>query len=387
MCSPSPPPAPDYRGAAEEQGQANIEAARLAGRMNNPNVVNPYGSQTVTWEGDTPTLTQTLSPQEQAIYNINAGNREGMGNLAGQGIESLMGLIGSDVDFSGAPRAPESYRPGANLFVPNAPAAFDPASLGSMPQAYGGAQNLPEMPQVSEAIRSRVIEAMMSRANEDFGKQEEQNNADLVARGMMPGTKGYEAEMDRLNRARNDYRMQAEIGGGDAAAQAFGMDMSRRQQGYEEQTTDADMIYRQLMGIRQQGAGEQAQRFGQQLSGQAQNFSQQGQARELGSREQQQYYQQQQEARRQAITEMLAQRQIPLNEITALMSGSQVSNPFQVPNYAQNSQVAPAPIFGATTAQGQWDQNAYNQQTGSFNNMLSGLFGLGGAGIRRGLLG
>ena len=46
--SPSPPPAPDYRGAAIEQGQANKAAAIAQSRLNNPNVISPYGTQTYT---------------------------------------------------------------------------------------------------------------------------------------------------------------------------------------------------------------------------------------------------------------------------------------------------------------------------------------------------
>ena len=48
MCAPSPPKPPDYRAAAEEQGVQNLEAARATGRMNNPNVVSPWGTQTTT---------------------------------------------------------------------------------------------------------------------------------------------------------------------------------------------------------------------------------------------------------------------------------------------------------------------------------------------------
>ena len=47
--SPSPPPAPDYTGAAQAQGAANVEAARLSARMANPNIIGPYGSQTISY--------------------------------------------------------------------------------------------------------------------------------------------------------------------------------------------------------------------------------------------------------------------------------------------------------------------------------------------------
>jgi hypothetical protein len=310
--------------------------------------VNPYGTQTVTWDGDTPTLTQTLSPTEQAIYDANARNRVGMGNLAGQGLESLMGLIGTGVDFSSAPGMGPAYA------MTGTPEAFDPSTLGDYAASVSA---LPGAPQASEAIRRRVIDAMMSRADEDFARRQAQMDSDLVARGLRPGTEAYERERDSLNRARNDYRMQAELAGGQEADRAFGQDLSRRGQAFQE-----------LITGRGQRAGEQAQRF-----------QQSGQAHELWARQQAQRFGQQDNLRRQAITEALARRQIPLNEITALMSGSQVSNPFSVPGYAQNTQVAPPPLFAATQAQGAWDQNAYNQRVGSFNNMMSGLFGLGSA--------
>jgi len=47
------PPAPDYAAQAEKQGEANIEASRVSSRLSNPNVITPYGTQTITY-GDTP---------------------------------------------------------------------------------------------------------------------------------------------------------------------------------------------------------------------------------------------------------------------------------------------------------------------------------------------
>ncbi len=47
--SPAPPPAPDYAGAAQQQGQANLDAARLTARISNPNIQTPLGGQRVTF--------------------------------------------------------------------------------------------------------------------------------------------------------------------------------------------------------------------------------------------------------------------------------------------------------------------------------------------------
>ena len=64
--SPSPPPAPDYAGAARAQGAANEATARLQGRISNPNISGPLGGQTVTWE--TPKFDQSGYDSAMAAY-------------------------------------------------------------------------------------------------------------------------------------------------------------------------------------------------------------------------------------------------------------------------------------------------------------------------------
>ncbi len=52
LSPPKPPPAPDYAGAATAQGAANVETARLEGRMNRPDVVSPYELTRITDLGE-----------------------------------------------------------------------------------------------------------------------------------------------------------------------------------------------------------------------------------------------------------------------------------------------------------------------------------------------
>lgn len=276
MCSPSPPPAPDYAAAATAQGAANKDAAIASSRLNNPNVVNPYGTQTWT-EGaapeDRPTLTQAFSPEQQALYDQSVQTKQLLGQTGTQGAQALTGIVGQKLDLSGAPAAPGD----------------------------------------SQATRDAVINAMMSRVNEDYGKQTDQANSDLVAAGIRPGSKAYDDRMALIDRGRNDARQQAIIAGGSEAQRDFTMDT---------------------------------------------------------------------QSRKDAIAELLAQRQTPLNEVTALMSGSQVSNPFAVPGAAQNTNIAPAPIFGAAQAQYGANADAYNAQQQGNSGLMSGLFSLGAAGIK-----
>ena len=84
-------------------------------------------------------------------------------------------------------------------------------------------------------------------------------------------------------------------------------------------------------------------------------------------------------ARDKAINEQVMQRQIPLNELAAMLSGSQVQGP-QFVNSPQQS-VAPPDIMGATYGSYNADMNNYNQAGGQNNAMTGGLFSLGSAAM------
>lgn len=75
--------------------------------------------------------------------------------------------------------------------------------------------------------------------------------------------------------------------------------------------------------------------------------------------------------RNQAFSEALATRNQPINELTALLSGSQVSNPAAMSGATPQTGVAGVDYSGLVT-------NDYNQRMQSHNAMLGGLFGLAG---------
>lgn len=81
--------------------------------------------------------------------------------------------------------------------------------------------------------------------------------------------------------------------------------------------------------------------------------------------------------RGQAFSESLATRNQPINEITALMSGSQVSNP------AQMSGATPQAQVGGVDYAGMVNQN-YQNQMSAYGAKMGGLFGLAGAGLQAG---
>lgn len=81
----------------------------------------------------------------------------------------------------------------------------------------------------------------------------------------------------------------------------------------------------------------------------------------------------------QAYNQALQTRNQPINEITALLSGSQVSNP----NYASTPTpgVAPTDVIGAQQQSLNQQNVGYQGQLAQNNALTSGLFGLGSAAL------
>lgn len=85
----------------------------------------------------------------------------------------------------------------------------------------------------------------------------------------------------------------------------------------------------------------------------------------------------------QAMSESLAQRNQPINEITALLNGTQVSTP----TFGSTPQTSVAGTDVAGITQNAYlDQNQQNQQSVAANNaMMGGLFSLGGTAATAGI--
>ena len=80
--------------------------------------------------------------------------------------------------------------------------------------------------------------------------------------------------------------------------------------------------------------------------------------------------------RQQAISEILSQRGVPINEINAIRSGS----PLQFGGI-QGTNVQPANIEGAANQQYQGQLDQYNARVGQQNSLLNTAAGLGGAAM------
>lgn len=266
MGKPSAPAAPDYVGAAQAQGTANLAAGQQTASLSNPNINNPYGSQSVTYtptgpNGDMqPNISQSLNPQAQQTLDAQQRVQTGLANLGEQGLGTAQKVLGTPFDASGVPKAP--INPGQT-----------------------------------------AQDAILARLN----PQIQQNNAaltqQLANQGISQGSEAWGNAMRQNSQANNDLYSQA-------ALQGIGLDTQAHQSGLQE-----------ALGLYNQ----------------------------------------------------------PLNQITALMSGSQIQTP-QFQQYS-GANIGAAPIANATAQQGQFAQNLYGQQMAGYNSLLQGIGNIGAAAI------
>ena len=289
--SPSPPPVPDYTGAAQAQGAANVETARLQGRMSNPNIISPLGSQTVTYADDQPTITQKLTPTAEETLASQQRVQKLLAGLGETGTQQAQNVISTAFKPTGT--AGEALQ-----------TRLDTSALAKAP--------------VNAGMTGQ--EAIMRRLQPQLEGRQAMLENQLANQGITPGSQAYRTAQTQEAQNRNDLLSQA-------ALQGIGLDTQARAAGFGEQQA--------LMGT--QNAAQQA------------------------------------ELQRQAYL-----RQQPLNEITGLMSGSQIQMP-QFQGY-QGPTVAPAPIFAGAQAQGQANMQQYGIQSANVNAQNAGLYNLLNAG-------
>lgn len=371
---PAPAPAPDYTGAAIAQGAANVDAARASAKLSNPNVYSPYGTQLVSYDGDIPTIRQTLTPEAQKTVEAQQRLQSNLADLGNTAYTSAFGAMSTPFSFGG--QVQTQFNQGGAL--QNAPTA------GQYGLAQGGlnAPNLSSQLDLSNVAKMPVNagmtaqEAIMRRLEPSLARQRTSTETQLINQGLRPGTEAYDNAARILGEQENDLRSQA-------ALQGLNLDIGANQQGFSQalqggQFANAADLAQFGAGLQAQQAANQAiaQNYGQGMTAaqaqnatEAQRYNQAMQAAQFGNTAQQQ-----------ALAQALIQRQLPLNEINALMSGSQIQNP-QFGAY-QGQTITPAPIANAAAQQGAYNQNLYNQQVGTYNTNVEGLYNLGGSVAR-----
>ena len=173
----SPPPAPDYTGAAQATAAGNLDAARAASSANKVNQVTPNGNLTYSINGkdsfgnDLYTATQTYSPAQQAIADQQNKLNQGLLSTANTGLNYANQVLSSPgVDTSKFPST--GINPG---------------------QTYS--------------------DAIMSRLQPQMALQNEQSDAQLANQGIAQGTEAYNNAKRTLQQGQNDAMTSAVING------------------------------------------------------------------------------------------------------------------------------------------------------------------------------
>ncbi|MEJ5081050.1 tail fiber domain-containing protein [Ochrobactrum sp. MYb379] len=425
------PKAPDPKETSAAQTGTNIGTAVANSWLNNVNQVTPDGSLTYTQTGtknyydpytgksyEIPltTATQTLSPQQQAIKDQEDATNLNLGKLANSQSSRLNDLLGKPFTLDGAPAGGNA----ANLKAPN----YQQYGGGPQLQTSVGAENIQN--KISDAGKiqtgignagditrsyggdysgnvQQVQDALMSRLNPQIEQDRSALSQRLANQGIMPGSAAHQTAMDQMERNVNDQRTSVLLASGQEQSRLAGLDQAQAQ----FQNSAQQQSYNQLLGSGQFANAAQAQQYGQNAnnaqfgnSAQQQGYEQAMGNANLGNSSKQQMWQNQNQTtqnnnalagqkyadqqtqfnaqntqRNQYLQEQYQQRNQPINEISALLSGAQVTNPNFV--NSANSQIATTDVAGLINQNYQNQLGAWQQQQQQAGGILGGLFGLG----------
>lgn len=316
----SPPPAPDPTVTANAQADANAKTARLQATLNRVDQVTPYGSVTYSQGAAPMDRNKWINDQVAAERAKFSAQPAPMMTYAGDG--------GAD----NAGNAVPEY---------STPATFDEAAARArfegMPTPEVAGQDRWTQTTTLSPEQQRLYD-LTTRGQTTYG--ETANNLLDGVRGQLsqPVNVDWAAERDRALAAQmgrlNPTLAQAEEGlrsrllnsGLTPGSEGWNREFSTFNQGRNDALLAADLNAGNTVG--------------------------------------------------QAISQQAALRAMPLNEVSALLSGSQV----QVPQAGQPAQVgvAPTDVMGAYDRQYQGQLAAWNAQNQSNNAAMGGLFGLAG---------
>jgi hypothetical protein len=379
----APPPAPDYAKAAEVTAASNQEAQTRADWTNRPNVNTPWGSQT--WQSSAEldpatgkpitswTQNTTLTPASQAALTSQQNVDLGKSQLAENTIGRVRDAYAQPVDWGnlqgmgGVPNAGglQAGNLDANQYATGGAgqgimAGLNTRSLGAMPDSGG------------DYGRQRIESALMARMQPENDRNTAALEGKLSNMGLTRGSEAWNRESQRLGDQQSRQAFDAMNTAGQEQQRQFGMQLQGRQQGWNElQGAGQFQNAAQAQGFGQ-NMGQNAQNFGQQSQAGAQNFGQEQAAGQQNYNQQMQSSQYANQLRQQQIAEMLQQRNQPLNEMNAVLTGSQVGMP-QMPSFNTSQSTGGVNYSGAANQQYNAAMNAYNAQQQQSQGLMSGL--------------
>ena len=387
---PDPPTPPNPIDTARAATGSNVATAVANASLQNINQVTPGGSLNYSttgnyaWTDPTTgqtyqipqfTATQTLTPYGQATHNLQQTAQYNMAAMADAQSRKVAGILGTPFtptttgptggqasNIAGIPAAATSFAGGGPIQSSLGP-------QGDITKTYGPEDNF-------SADRQRVEESLMARMNPQLQIEQQRVQQQLADQGIRYGSQAYSDAMMNYSRQADDARWGAIQNAGQEqqrmvqeAAQLAAFQNAAQQQGYE-----------QILGAGQFGNQAQAQQFGQ--NAQMAQFGNLGLAQQL--QQQQAAFNAAQAQRGAYMQEQYAQRNQPLNEITSLLSGSQV----QQPNFINTpgAQIPTTDVAGLINQNFAQQLGNYQQQSQNANATIGGILGLGAGALRGGMI-
>ena len=326
--APSPPAVPDPARIAAAQGAANADTARLTATLNRVDQYTPYGNITYSNTGGEQFANQLAA--ERASY-LSGGGTEAGWSAAGRGKE---GSRTSPMDAATARlRAANPNYDRWTSTTTLSPSQQRISDLGEQGKIQYGEIGNESLGRVRDIMGTNLDFSGLPQVGDNITNRQRVEDA-LFGR-MQPQLDAQRSGLD--TRLRN----QGLTPGSEAWNRAW--------QEYSTSENDA------RLGVIGAAGQEQQRLFGMATAD-----------------------------RERALREMLAQRQIPLNESAALLGGAQVSYP-QFSN-VPGAQVQPTDVVGANQIAQNAAQANYQSQMASYaggNAGIAGILGsLGGAAVR-----
>lgn len=377
----SPPPAPNPVDTARASTSTNVATSIANAMLNNTNQNTPEGSLRYDQSGNynwhdpytnldvsipTFTATQTRSPQAQAIEDQNQAAKMNLAGMANVQSSRLSKLLGNEMDLSQAPGAGD---PNQITGIQKAATTF--GDVGSQQRTFGDAGDITRTygPQDNfSADRQRVEDSLMSRMNPQLARERSNIETRLADQGIKYGSQAYASAMDDYNRQATDTRFGA-IGAAGQEQQRM-MDMAANRAGFENAAQQ--QAYTQAQG---RGTfANQAQSTDFQQAAARGEFQNAGLAQQVAQG--QAGFNAQNMTRNQWMNEQYAQRNQPINEISSLLSGSQINNPNFV--NTPNNQIPTTDVAGLINTRFSQDMDIYKQESTNQNALMGGIMGMVG---------
>lgn len=307
------------------------------------------------------TAEQTLSPGEQAVYESGLGARQNLADMAKEQSGRIKEHLSTPFTLDGAPAAGDASK----LYAPQ----YQSYSAGQkLATSFGDAGDITKSYNTDfSEDRQRVEDALWERQQPYMKRDLDALQQSLADQGIRIGSDAYSAGMDDYGRSVNDARLATILGAGQEQSRLVGLERDRAM--FENDAQQQN--FNQLLGRATfsntgvQGNNDNAYRA---TAGNNQNETARLNA-ELAK------LNAQNAQRSQYVNEQFALRNQPINEISALMSGSQV----QSPNFVNTNMPTIPTVDTAGLINENYNQRANNAmaQYNAQQGVLGGLFGLG----------